>query len=156
MKEIKPNYIIIPGITLFIAGIGRYFSDAGMAWYYTLARPDSMPPGWVFGVVWNTLYVCMTLVALWLYNRAPQDRNRLIALSILSANAVANGLWSYLFFYKRMIFAGLIDCMIVLITAIALAFLVAKQSRFMAAFVWVYVAWMLFATYTNFLVWQMN
>eukprot|EP01035_Chromulina_nebulosa_P037851 gene37851-51103_t len=36
-------------------------STADNAWYQTLIKPDIQPPGWVFGVVWPTLYLLMGL-----------------------------------------------------------------------------------------------
>ena len=41
-------------------------------WYQSLAKPDWTPPGWVFPVVWTTLYVLMGTAA-WMVWRRRQD-----------------------------------------------------------------------------------
>jgi len=153
----KPNYFVIPGITLVISAFGRYCSEVGMSWYRALVLPDMIiPPDWTFGVMWNTIYVLVTVVALWLYNKAIRDRYWLTSMMLLCVNAVANGLWPFFFFYHQLILVGFLDCIVVLVTATGLMLFVGKQSRLMAILLLPYVAWMTYATYANFLIWQLN
>ena len=44
------------------AATGAMFQPAG--WYDGLAKPRWTPPGWVFPVVWTTLYLCMAFAAM--------------------------------------------------------------------------------------------
>ena len=46
----------------FIGGIATYTYKE--PWYSTLAKTDLNPPDWVFGPVWTTLYLFMT-IAIW-------------------------------------------------------------------------------------------
>jgi len=153
---VKPNYIVIPSFVLCIMAIGRYFSDAGMAWYQSLALPSIIPPGWVYGIVWSMLYMLIAIVALWVFNQENKDRYWLALLSILCVNLIANGLWCYIFFYKRLIFLGFIDCLVVLITAFLLMIMISRKSRYVALLLVPYVVWMMLASYQNYLVWIMN
>lgn len=156
MKGFKPNYVIIPLITLMISGIGRYFASIGKPWYHTLNLPAVIPPSWVYGVAWNILYVLTTVVALWIFNIARKGVTWNIMMGLLVVNAIANGLWCYLFFYHQLIFAGLVDCGITLVTAMLLMILVAQESLYIALLLLPYVGWMAFATYQNYLIWMMN
>lgn len=156
MRDIKPNYIITPLLFLFIAGIGRYFSESGQAWYNALVLPDIIPPGWVFGIVWNVLYISLAITTTWLINYVPRDRTWPFMMFLLITNLVANGLWCFLFFNQHLIFIALIDCIVVFVTSFILMIFLMRYSIGLATVLLPYVGWIAFASYLNYLIWIMN
>jgi len=55
----------IPAALVIVAlgSLSGYLSNSGYSngWFEGLRKPSFMPPGWVFGVVWTTLYTLMGL-----------------------------------------------------------------------------------------------
>lgn len=156
MKREQLYYLMSFLGVLTIMGMGRYFSSEGMGWYNTLRLPDIIPSGWVYVAVWTFLYACIAIVAAWLLKNAIYNAYWLVSMGMFMINIVANASWSYIFFYKKLIFAGFVDCIIVLVTAFILMLLVSKKSKSMGLLLLPYVAWMLLASYQNYLVWQLN
>lgn len=62
MSLLRWALIVIP-LTMFLGFLSGTMSGstADNAWYQALIKPDIQPPGWVFGVVWPTLYLLMGL-----------------------------------------------------------------------------------------------
>ena len=64
-------------------------------WYSLLNKPTFNPPDWVFGPVWTTLYLMMTL-AIWLFwHSKSRDKNTVYVYLI---HLVFNTTWSVVFF----------------------------------------------------------
>jgi translocator protein len=66
-------------------------------WYAELTKPWFMPPPWVFGPVWTTLYVMMA-VAVWRIWLEPPTLQRRAALIWYAVQLALNALWSHVFF----------------------------------------------------------
>lgn len=82
MSLVRLALFVIPTIMFlgFLSGT-LSGSTADNAWYQTLLKPDIQPPGWVFGVVWPTLYLMLGLAfAMVLNGRGARDRNVAIIL----------------------------------------------------------------------------
>ena len=62
MSLLRLALFVIPTIMFlgFLSGT-MSGSTADNAWYQILLKPDIQPPGWVFGVVWPTLYLMLGL-----------------------------------------------------------------------------------------------
>ncbi|HEY6917359.1 MAG TPA: tryptophan-rich sensory protein, partial [Allosphingosinicella sp.] len=72
--------ITVPAILLLGLASGWVSgSGYGNPWFDGLAKPEAMPPGWTFGVVWTTLYILLGL-ALALVLEAPASAVRRTAL----------------------------------------------------------------------------
>ena len=68
--------VTVPAIE-FLGFLSGYLSNSGYEnrWFYTLAKPDLMPPGWAFGVAWTILYFFMALaLAMILHARGARGR----------------------------------------------------------------------------------
>ncbi|MCD6062072.1 MAG: crtK [Moraxellaceae bacterium] len=123
----------------FVAGATGFFFRPG-PWYDVLEKAPGTPPGWVFPVVWNTLYLMMGIAAL-LVARTPHE-NRAVALRIFHAQLALNALWSPLFFGLRSPVLGLVD--------ILLLILVFRRVRPLAAALLLpYLGWIMYAAYLN-------
>ena len=73
-------------------------------WYSLLNKPVFNPPDWVFGPVWTTLYLMMTL-AIWLFwHSKNRDKNTVYVYLI---HLVFNTTWSVVFFVLHNILLAL-------------------------------------------------
>ena len=80
-------------------------------WYSELMLPSFNPPSWVFGPVWTTLYILMS-VAIWRVWIKFTDRK---ILSIYFYHLLFNAIWSVVFFGFHQIELALINLIIILI-----------------------------------------
>ena len=117
--------IAIPAIVLGGLAMG-WLSNSGMdnSWYVDLQQPAFQPPSWMFGVVWTTLYALMGLALAFVWNE-PQSKRRTTALALFFVQLALNFAWSPVFFGGRMVEAGLILLVVILIAAL----LTANQFR---------------------------
>ena len=82
-------------------------------WYSLLNKPTFNPPDWVFGPVWTTLYLMMTL-AIWLFwHSKTSDKN---TVYIYLIHLLINTTWSVVFF----VFHNMILALIILILLIGM------------------------------------
>ncbi len=151
--------VAIPAIISIVAlgSLSGYLSNSGYSngWFAALDKPSFMPPGWMFGVVWTTLYALMggALALIWVTDRTD---GRAIALRLFFVQLAVNFAWSPIFFGARMIEIGLL-------TIVALFLLVALTAwrfwhvRPLAGWLLVpYLAWLCLATALNFEVGRLN
>jgi translocator protein len=163
--RLRPNYILIPLVTIAVAILGRIFSDASSVWYTdTLIKPDLTPPDWVFPIVWAVIFICTTLSAIILYNKGQEDKKflwlfhrenmsceywRIIALFLV--NIVLNVSWTYLFFQQQNPELAFYDILFLEITNFLLIILAFDKSRKATLLLLPYTLWIAFALYLN---WQ--
>jgi benzodiazapine receptor len=153
----KPNYIIIPLITVLVSVTGSYFTSSSLEnWYQTINLPSWTPPGSVIGLVWTTIFILSTISALLVWNKLPHDRrfNQIIGLFLV--NAVLNVGWSYLFFGQHLIGAAVIESGLLGLSVIGLIFLIWPLLRKAAILLVPYALWVSFATYLTYSVWLIN
>lgn len=158
----KLNYFIIPLVTIFVAWLGgRFTMSAVRTWYVHLRKPSWTPPGAVIGAVWTVLYVMAAISALMVWNigggassARPAYFSAIAALFIV--NAVVNVFWSYTFFYRHRTGPAIWVCLFLDVTIVALIQLIAPASSGAAWLLVPYAAWVTFAAYLNYRVWEMN
>lgn len=152
----KPNYLIIPLITLATMILGSYFTTQGMAWYHTLNLPSFTPPSWVFSVVWPILYTMITYAALNFWNTSKNSWHFIATALLFLFNAILNVTWCYLFFYKQMIGISLIEIIGLNLTTIALIVMLYKDTLVSALLLIPYALWGTFATILTLALWMIN
>ena len=153
----KPNYIVIPLVTVLVSLLGQRFTSSGLeAWYKTLTLPSWTPSGGVIGAVWTTIFILATASALILWN-APAAKGRLPVLAAaFLANAALNVLWSWIFFAQhRLTLAGW-EAILLDLSVIVLIVLAWPVSRLAATLLVPYAAWVAFASYLTFTVAKLN
>lgn len=153
------NYILIPLIAIFVAWLGGRFTMAAVrTWYPTIGKPRWTPPGAVIGAVWTVLYILAAASAFLVWNMSSLGVNGvpLIITAIFILNAAVNVFWSYTFFYRRRIGPAIFVCLFLDLTIVALIGLVASVSAAAAWLLVPYAAWVTFAAYLNYRVWEMN
>ena len=150
------SYVIVFAIIFVVSVAGKFFSNVGMDWYDTLAKPSITPPRWMFGMVWPIIFLFSGIAAIAVWKTFARDGVFWTIIILFLANAVLNLSWSYLFFYKRLIFASLICSIVLTLVTYALIFLITQQSFVIASLLFLYVVWITFATYLDFLFWALN
>ena len=125
------------------------------AWFAALAKPELMPPGATFGIVWTILYVLLGLsLAIILNARGAQGRGLAIGLFVLQM--LLNFAWSPVFFGLHQVRTALfiILAMLLISTLVVILFM---RIRPVAAYLMApYLLWLGFATYLNYQIIELN
>ena len=149
--------LVTVSATVLLGSLSGLLSNSGFdnGWFASLAMPDIMPPGWVFGVVWPILYTMLGLaLAMILHARGAKGRGA--ALALFGVAFVANLCWSPLFFAAHQITAAFYLILFMIVSTIATAF---AFGRIRSAAAWLlvpYMAWISFAAILNYQFDQMN
>lgn len=151
-----PALLVFLAASFTVAAVGGAATASSVqSWYLTLHKPSWNPPSWVFGPVWTTLYVMMS-VAAWRVWRRQEGATARTTLIFFSAQLTLNLLWSVLFFGLRQPGWAFVEVLMLW------ALLVAILRRFwpadrLAAALWApYVAWVSFASVLNGTIWWLN
>jgi tryptophan-rich sensory protein len=156
MSFIRWALVTVPA-TVLLGSLSGLLSNSGFGngWFDALAMPDIMPPGWVFGVVWPTLYTMLGLaLAMVLHARGAKGRG--LALALYGIAFIANLCWSPLFFAAHQVSAALVLILFMIVMTIATTF---AFGRIRSAAAWLlvpYMVWISFAAILNYEFDQMN
>jgi len=124
-------------------------------WYQELNKPSWNPPSWLFGPVWMTLYTMMA-VAAWLVWRRGGWAEQWRPLSVFVVQLALNALWTPLFFALHLMglaFFEMLTLWLMLVVTISTFY---RVHRGAAGLLLPYLAWVSFAAFLNFTIWQMN
>ncbi|WP_033073913.1 TspO/MBR family protein [Sphingopyxis sp. MWB1] len=148
--------VTVPAIVLIGSLMGR-LSNSGFnnRWFASLDLPAIMPPGWLFGVAWTLLYICLGL-ALAMVLHARGSKGRGFALLLFFIQLVANFAWSPLFFGAHQVTSALYLIIFILMVSVATAFAFAPIRKAAAWLMLPYIGWLCFATLLNFQIDQRN
>jgi tryptophan-rich sensory protein len=130
-------------------------SGYGNPWFDALAKPWFMPPGWVFPIVWTSLYALMGLAFGQVLGAAPSPARR-IALLLFAVQLLLNLIWAPVFFAAHRI--GLALAIILLLDAVVIATIIAfRRVRPVAALLLLpYPLWLALATALNVAILSLN
>ena len=104
-------------ITFIASAIGGFITASFKEpWYSQIILPSFNPPSWVFGPVWTTLYIMMS-VAIWKIWINSFD---LKLLKFYLIHLFFNGTWSIIFFGFHQIGLALINLVVIVIFIILL------------------------------------
>lgn len=134
------------GIVAVVAGSGAVFHPG--IWYADLIKPVWTPPNAVFPVAWTLLYILIAVSGwrAWQRCRGPVRR---AAFTVYATQLVLNLAWSWLFFGRHWMLAGLLDMLLLLVA------IVFNMRRFRAIDRWAscllapYLIWVLYAATLN-------
>ena len=141
-------FIAIIAATALVAALGALASGGDSdPWYAALNKAPGTPPGFVFGIVWPTLYVVMAACIVW---RAGGTWKRAdSALGLYFLQLVANLGWSYLFFKYHLATPALIDIAALWVLVFMMTREFGRHSKLAAMMQYPYLAWLTFAAYLN-------
>jgi translocator protein len=137
------------------AAIGAIASIDAQTFYAELTRPSWAPPAWLFGPVWTVLYAMMAVSAWWVW-RAHGLGGARNAFVLFVAQLAANALWSWLFFGWRLGAFAFAEVLLLWLLIVATIVAFGRRSRFAAALLVPYLAWVTFASALTFTVWRLN
>jgi len=140
-----------------VGGLSGWLSNSGYgnAWFDALQKPDFMPPGWVFGVVWPILYALLGIaVAMILVE--PASPRRQAALTLFFIQLVLNFAWSPIFFAMHDITTAKIVIFVMAATAAAAAGQFLRLRRTAGLLMAPYLAWLIFAATLTSTIEQLN
>ena len=133
-----------------LGGASGWLSNSGYGngWFDSLRKPNFMPPGWTFGVVWPVLYALLGVAVAMVLAEPPSPRRKL-ALVLFFVQLALNFAWSPIFFAAHDI--GLAKVVIFVMAALAAAaagqFLrLRKEAGLLLV---PYLAWLVFAATLN-------
>ncbi len=106
------SLFIILLITFLASAIGGFTTTSFKEpWYSEIILPSFNPPSWVFGPVWTTLYIMMS-ISIWKIWINSFD---IKILKLYFIHLFFNGTWSIIFFGFHQIGLALINLIIILI-----------------------------------------
>lgn len=116
-KEKYLSLVLILLVTFLASGIGSFATSSFKEpWYSEIILPSFNPPSWIFGPVWSTLYILMS-IAIWSAWKKSSNKK---LLWIYFIHLFFNAIWSVIFFGFHKIGLALIDLSIILIFIIML------------------------------------
>ncbi len=144
-------------LCLAVGGLGIWAtSQSVVEWYPTLNKPSWNPPSWIFGPVWTTLYVLMGVAAWLVWRQDTRFSGVRAALILFAVQLALNSLWSFLFFKFHNPGLALVDIIALLITLALTTWAFFNHSKPAGLLMLPYLAWVTFATFLNFTIWQLN
>ena len=150
-KYLSLGLILI--ITFLASGIGSFVTSSFKEpWYSEILLPSFNPPSWVFGPVWTTLYIFMSIAA-WAAWKQTSDKK---ILQIYFIHLFFNSMWSVIFFGFHQIFVALIDLGIILIFIIWLMRIYYHVNRISFLLMIPYLLWSSYALILNGAIFYLN
>lgn len=121
-------------------------------WYASLNIAPWSPPNIAFPIVWSILYILIAVAGWLIFNSRHNSLKLLWSLQLL-----LNGAWSWIFFGRHWIVAGLVE--IVILGAVVLLLIIGCFRARLRAAAWLlmpYLVWLELATTLNVYIVKMN
>lgn len=137
--------------------IGGLFNAATIrTWYLTLNKPPFNPPNWVFGPMWITLYLLMSIALFLVWTTDSPGKAKQIAMIFFFIQLAINMAWSFLFFYLKSPILGLIDIIALLVFILLTIWKFFPVNRAAGYLMLPYLLWVGFAAILNYSIWTLN
>jgi tryptophan-rich sensory protein len=159
MIKIKSWLLLIISIviSLGVGMLGSLFTQTGPGtWHELLIKPEFNPPNWVFAPVWTLLFILMGIALFMVWRRGWKEVLVRKGLNMFFIQLVFNLLWSYFFFglqNPRLAFLEIIALWLAIAALMINFYRVDKRATWL---LWPYLAWVSFAAFLNFSIWQLN
>ena len=150
-KYLSLTFILL--ITFLASAIGG-FTTANFKepWYSQIILPSFNPPSWVFGPVWTTLYILMS-IAIWRIWIKYNDNK---ILNLYFFHLFFNMIWSIIFFGFHQIGLALLDLFIILIFIALLMKIYYSKDKISFSLMVPYFLWSSYALVLNFSIFILN
>lgn len=148
--------VTVPAIVAIGSLIGM-LSNSGYQnrWFTALDLPSAVPPGWVFGVVWTTLYILIGLAFAMILN-ARGAPGRGVAITAFLIQLLANFAWTPVFFGMREVTLGFYLIVFIWLAAVTTTILFGRVRTLAAWLMVPYLIWLSFAGTLAFQIDQRN
>ena len=147
------SFFLILLITFTASAIGGFTTSSFKEpWYSEIILPSFNPPSWVFGPVWTTLYVMMS-IAIW---RVWINSFDFKILKLYFIHLFFNATWSIVFFGFHLIGLALINLIIILFFIILLMKKYLKIDKISFYLMVPYFVWSFYALMLNISIFFIN
>lgn len=137
--------------------IGGLFTAASVrTWYLTLNKPSFNPPNWIFGPMWITLYLLMSIALYLVWTTDSPGKAKQIAMIFFFIQLAINMAWSFFFFYLKSPGLGLIDIIALLVFILLTIWKFFPVNRTAGYLMLPYLLWVGFAAILNYSIWTLN
>ena len=128
----------------FIGGIATYTYKE--PWYSSLIKSNLNPPDWIFGPVWTTLYLFMT-IAIW--SAWHKNTKNIDLIYLYFIHLFFNKTWSIIFFVFHNILLALINLVVLILFIVLLIYKYKDISRISFYLMIPYFFWCCYALILN-------
>ena len=150
-KYLSLVYILL--VTFVASAAGSFVTSSYKEpWYSEIILPSFNPPSWVFGPVWTTLYVLMS-ISLWIIWKNKKDKK---VLYIYFVHLFFNAIWSIIFFGFHQIFLALLNLLVILIFIVWLMKIYYKINKLSFLLMIPYLLWSTYALLLNGSIFYLN
>lgn len=150
------NFLYSLFLVILTAVFCSYFNNAAMSGFYPqLKVSEWTPPNIYFSVVWGILYI---LLIFSFYLVLISNKKQLIqpAASFFILNMFLQVLWSFVFFYNAQLLAGFTVLVVLDVITIIMIYMFYKISKIAGIMLVPYFLWLLFASFLNWVVVELN
>ena len=142
-------------IPLGVGGVSALLTSGNMQLFEEINKPPLSPPGWLFPVVWTTLYIMMG-VALYLVVMAKDTKSNLPAYISFGVQLFFNFFWSIIFFNAKAYLFAFIWLVLLWVAIVVNIYFFYKINKTAGKILIPYLIWVTFAAYLNFATWYLN
>lgn len=139
-------------ITAMVGGSITVLND----WYYTLQQPSWAPPGYMFGIVWTTIFALIALAGFLGWQKAPSRRTAEIMLGLFALNGFLNLSWSFLFFRMERPDLAFYELIALWLSILALIIFCGRFSKSASLLLVPYLVWVTIAGMLNYQIVALN
>lgn len=157
MRKIKWRTLIVSVlIPLIIGGFSALLTAEGMRDFDSFVKPPLSPPGWLFPVVWTSLYILMGVASYIVIESTASREEKERALGVYLVQLVFNFLWSIIFFSLGLYYFAFIWLLALLVLIIISAWRFFKIDKTAGVLIIPYIIWVIFAGYLNLAIAYLN
>ncbi len=147
------SLMLIVLITFLASAIGGVVTSIYKEpWYSQIIQPSFSPPAWVFGPVWTSLYILMS-IAIW-FNWITHKDSKTIKIYFL--HIFFNAIWSIIFFGFHQISLAFLNLLIILFFILWLMKIYYKTTKLSFLLMLPYLLWSTYALFLNGSIFYLN
>lgn len=154
----KPLYNFLYSLILVLitAAICSYFNRFGMQNFYSQINLSALtPPNIVFPIVWTCLYATLVISFDLVLNHGDKHKIR-PAAQVFTLNLFLQALWTFVFFYNAYFLVGFAILVVLDFVTAAMMKMFYDVNKTAGLLLIPYMLWLLFATYLNWAVVDLN
>jgi translocator protein len=147
---------LVAGAGALLVGLANGLATRTDAWYRALRQPAWKPPDWAFGPIWATILALAAGAGALGWAASAGAAERALLLWAFGLNAVLNVAWSVIFFRLRRPDWALAEVVLLWLSVLLLAAVLARVSSAAALLVLPYLAWVGIAGLLNLRIVRLN
>ena len=157
-KRLQPLPLLVNLLIPFIfaAAGGIITVNAVNTWYPGLQKPSFNPPNWLFGPVWSVLFLSIGISAYLIWTKRKHVAHFPRISAIYFIQLILNLGWSWLFFYRHLTGAALIEIFALLLAILINIMVFYKIDKTAGLLLIPYFLWVSFAAILTYNIFILN